>query len=272
MGRPLVYDIIDRPASSCLIALCSAVWLYIQHRSIGYAEVGMSYETVVLQGQYWRILTSSFSHISFLHLVFNMSALWSLGMVEGLKGIGLGVTFYVHYTLLLVLLSAALVLGIYHLLIHRFNLELYKRVSAVGYSCVVFGWMTILASKQPSSKLELFGLLSLPINFAPFESLVFTSIIVPKASFLGHLAGIIVGYLIAWGSIQGMTNYWFVSLLAWMVLLLGLSIHRTSSYQFWFLQIEPVADPSVPQLSNSPTLLQNSSFATAPPVFGSQLV
>ncbi|KAG9135620.1 hypothetical protein Leryth_002363, partial [Lithospermum erythrorhizon] len=31
--------------------------------------------------------------------------------------------------------------------------------------------MTILAVRQPSSKLELFGFLSLSISFAPFESL-----------------------------------------------------------------------------------------------------
>lgn len=45
-------------------------------------------------------------------------------------------------------------------------------MTVVGYSCVVFGWMTILFVKQPSSKLELFGLLSLPISFASFESLM----------------------------------------------------------------------------------------------------
>ena len=71
-----------------------------------------------------------------------------------------------------VVLSGVLVLAMYHLLIERFKLEYFRRVTAVGYSCVVFGWMTILSVKQPSSKLDLFGFLSLPISFAPFESLI----------------------------------------------------------------------------------------------------
>ncbi|GAA0161823.1 serine protease [Lithospermum erythrorhizon] len=73
--------------------------------------------------------------------------------------------------------------------------------------------MTILAVRQPSLKLELFEFLSLLISFAPFESLIFTVIIVPQASFLGHLSGIVVGYAIAWGVIHGVNKYWVISML-----------------------------------------------------------
>ena len=37
------------------------------------------------------------------------------------------------------------------------------------------------------------GYINLPINLAPFGSLIFCSIIVPQASFIGHLAGIVMG-------------------------------------------------------------------------------
>jgi hypothetical protein len=46
-------------------------------------------------------------------------------------------------------------------------------------------------------KLNIFCVLSLPISFVPFELLIFTSIMLPQASFIGHLSGIIVGYSIA---------------------------------------------------------------------------
>lgn len=245
MGRPLFYEILEKPATSCIIGICSAIWFYIQKKSIGYAQVGLSYETAV-DGHYWRLITSAFSHISVLHLVFNMSALWSLGVVEQLGHIGLGVEYYLHYTLVLVVLSGVLVLGAYHVLIQKFRLDYFKRVTAVGYSCVVFGWMTILAVKQPSSKLDLFGFLSLPISFAPFESLIFTSIIVPQASFVGHLSGIVVGYSIAWGLIHGMNNYWAVSMLGWIILVFVFSLKRTGAVDFTFIEIEPVTDPSLP--------------------------
>lgn len=271
MGKPLFFQILEKPASSCIIALCTAVWLFIQKKNVGYAEVGMSYESVVSEGQIWRLITSTFSHISILHLVFNMNALWSLGIVENLGDIGLGVQFYLQYTLVLIVLSALIVLGMYHLLIYRFKMEHYKRVTAVGYSCVVFGWMTILSAKQPSSKVDLFGVLSLPISFAPFESLVFTSIIVPQASFLGHLSGIIVGYSIAWGLVQGMNNYWALTILGWILLACIYSVKRASSLELRFLQIEPVADVTLPPMgviASEPT----EEMDTIPLVRGIELV
>lgn len=39
--------------------------------------------------------------------------------------------------------------------------------------------------------------MSVPANLMPFGALIFTSIIVPQASFLGHLAGLLAGYLFA---------------------------------------------------------------------------
>ncbi|XP_058094217.1 RHOMBOID-like protein 13 [Magnolia sinica] len=271
MGKPLFYEIWEKPATSCIIAICSAVWFYIQKKNIGYAHVGLSYEAA-LEGQHWRLITSAFSHISVLHLVFNMSALWSLGVVEQLGHVGLGIEFYLHYTLVLVVLSGLLVLGAYHVLIQRFKIEYFRRVTAVGYSCVVFGWMTILSMKQPSSKLDLFGFLSLPISFAPFESLIFTSIIVPQASFLGHLSGIIVGYAIGWGLIHGMNNYWAISMLGWIILAFVFSLKRTGTLEITFIEIEPVTDPSLPTVGfpasgNGRTLQMN-----ALPLGGSELV
>uniref|UniRef100_A0A0D6R0D8 Peptidase S54 rhomboid domain-containing protein n=1 Tax=Araucaria cunninghamii TaxID=56994 RepID=A0A0D6R0D8_ARACU len=247
MGRPLIYQILEKPATSGIIGLCSAIWFYIQKKNLGYGDVGLNYEAA-MEGQHWRFITSAFSHISVIHLVFNMSALWSLGIVESLGHMGLGVQFYLQYTLVLVVLSGLLVIGIYHVLIQRFKIDYFRRVTAVGYSCVVFGWMTILAVKQPSSKLDLFGVLSLPISFAPFESLVFTSIIVPQASFLGHLSGIIVGYAIAWGLIQGMNNYWAISMLGWIVIAFIYSLKRSGTVDLPFIEIEPVMDTTLPTI------------------------
>ncbi|XP_031478100.1 RHOMBOID-like protein 13 [Nymphaea colorata] len=262
MGRPLVFEVLEKPATSCIIGLCSAIWFYIQKKNVGYSNVGLSYEAA-LDGHHWRLITSAFSHISVIHLVFNMSALWSLGVIEKLGHIGLGVEFYLQYTLVLVVLSGVLVLLLYHVLIQKFKLEYFRRVTAVGYSCVVFGWMTILAVKQPSSKLNLFGFLSLPISFAPFESLIFTSIIVPQASFIGHLSGIIVGYSIAWGLIHGMNNYWAVSILGWIILVFVFSLKQTGTIDISFIEIEHVSDSTLPTIGfpaagNGRTLQMNA--------------
>ncbi len=40
---------------------------------------GSNYGPLTLTGQFWRILTSTFVHLNFLHLAFNMLFLWGLG-------------------------------------------------------------------------------------------------------------------------------------------------------------------------------------------------
>mmetsp|Transcript_33066 Transcript_33066/g.55370 ORF Transcript_33066/g.55370 Transcript_33066/m.55370 type:complete len:141 (-) Transcript_33066:96-518(-) len=95
-------------------------------------------------------------------------------------------------------LPLAIVTCINHLLIHVGKREEYMHVTAVGYSCVVFGWMTIIAQQQPDQQIQLIGFLHVPMSLAPFGSLIITSLIVPQASFIGHLSGIIVGYTISW--------------------------------------------------------------------------
>jgi hypothetical protein len=63
--------------------------------------------------------------------------------------------------------------------------------------------MTYVAVKgAPSGVLSLFGAARVPVNLAPFGSLLFTSLVVPQASFIGHLAGIVVGYLVAWDAFK----------------------------------------------------------------------
>ena len=108
--------------------------------------------------------------------------------------------------------TMALVILSHHVLV-RMGHERYERVTAVGYSCVVFGWMTVLSVRQPTSSISLLGYVRLPVNLAPFGSLIFTSVVVPQASFVGHLAGIVAGYAVAWGAFAWM-NWWWTGALA----------------------------------------------------------
>ena len=97
----------------------------------------MNYDTAV-EWQHWRLITLDFSHINILHLIFNMSAPWSLGVIESLGHLGLVVKFYLHYTLVFVILSGLSVIGAYHILVQRFKLDYFSRVTIVGYSCSVW--------------------------------------------------------------------------------------------------------------------------------------
>lgn len=75
-------QIVERPVTSILIVLCTSIWAWLNHRHLGYQEVGLSYDLVVQNQQFWRIVTSQLSHVDFIHLLFNMTSLWSLGGFE----------------------------------------------------------------------------------------------------------------------------------------------------------------------------------------------
>ena len=55
--------------------------------------------------------------------------------------------------------------------------------------------MTILAATGVAS-FSVFGFGNIPMYLTPFASLILTSIIIPRASFMGHLSGILVGFLV----------------------------------------------------------------------------
>ena len=57
--------------------------------------------------------------------------------------------------------------------------------------------------------------LAIPGHLLPFGSLVLTQVLIPRASFVGHLAGILVGYAVGFGAFAWMTPWWSLSLAAW---------------------------------------------------------
>lgn len=54
-------------------------------------------------------------------------------------------------------------------------------------------WMALLAGSGVAN-FSVLGLADIPMYLTPFASLILTSVIIPRASFLGHLSGILVGY------------------------------------------------------------------------------
>lgn len=80
------------PVTVTLIAICILVyiWMIIQGGSTNTAVLihsGAKYTPLILQGQWWRLITAGFVHIGIQHLVINMITLYFLGMyVEEIFG------------------------------------------------------------------------------------------------------------------------------------------------------------------------------------------
>lgn len=108
--------------------------------------------------------------------------------------------------------------------------------SAVGYSCVLFALIVVSTSKAteycplpglkkvclPTWQVPLPFLGSgvvLPFNISPFLLLVAMHYLVPKASFVGHLSGIVLGFPLLWGALNWCSPQMLVRLCAAAVLL-----------------------------------------------------
>ncbi|KAA6418218.1 MAG: rhomboid 2-like protein [Trebouxia sp. A1-2] len=204
MGTPLHLQILERPVTSILITLCTSVWAWLNHRHLGYQDVGLSHDLVIHNRQFWRIVTSQLSHVDYIHLLFNMTSLWSLG---GFEQGGQNSIVVLQQSPWLLVGSGLICLAIYHAAVYFFHKEHYRHVTAVGYSAVIFGWMALLSARGISN-FSIFGMVQLPMSLAPFGALVITSVIIPQASFIGHLSGILMGYLMAY-VLYGLTvNLW----------------------------------------------------------------
>lgn len=104
--RPSVSDYVRRfPASTALIAINIAVFIVmiLNHVPASGPTVEQlirwgadSGDKVLLQNQWWRIITSAFVHIGAAHLIMNMWALWVLGtLAEAILGTWLYLGVYI---------------------------------------------------------------------------------------------------------------------------------------------------------------------------------
>ncbi|KAK9864174.1 hypothetical protein WJX84_010650 [Apatococcus fuscideae] len=215
MSRPLFHEVLAQPATSVLILLCTFIWLKARSAGVGYSELGLNYERCVKHKEIWRFFSAQFTHVEPLHLLLNMSTLWSIGRTErSTSAVHAGLGDYFKNSLLLLYLVPMVCLSIYHFLINVMKKEQFAQVQMVGYSGVLFGWLTILT--QRGASFSLMGMATLPMPMVPLGFLIFTYLIIPKSSLVGHLSGILVGYLLASGALDPLNLYWMLSISAWM--------------------------------------------------------
>lgn len=199
----------DIPVTMLTIGVCCALWFYLWNYDVSIEKFGYQYERVTVHKEWWRMISASYAHQAPMHIMFNMISLWNSAVMEVL----LGSVTYLKYTFLLVILSMVTVTVFYFVAQKYFNRPEYRVVYSLGYSCVVFGWMMIQC-EYSRGDMSYFGF-TVPARLAPFLALIITSIIVPNASFIGHLSGIIVGEFIAQRFF-----FWFYDPLFWVMFLL----------------------------------------------------
>lgn len=206
-------------ASPVTFVLFAGMFLLFYRLWKGYLSpeaVSASAVTVLARREAWRVLTAAVSHADMWHIIMNSMTLYSIVVVEP----WLSTPIYGCTTatvIVLVELVDALV---------RARLVSHPQYSAaglrphLGYSGVLFAWTTLVACLGPSyapipfvRTLQVptihiplpfyvsFARLgtSLPVNVGPVILAVLIQFILPRASLIGHLAGVVVGYALLLG-------------------------------------------------------------------------
>lgn len=192
-STPLVYDIVQFPVVSTTFIACIFTYAWINRDAAArVAACAFSFKAIVNDGQFDRVMFAQICHESAVHLALNLSSLLSLRDLEST----LGPLVYLKLVLVLMFLSAATMLLFSFVLYKHTRQTSHLTSSSIGYSCVLFGMTSFQALSHASSTVSMFGL-RLPALLAPFLSLIIVSLLVPNASFSGHLGGICAGFITA---------------------------------------------------------------------------
>lgn len=109
---------------------------HLNNRQIPAASVAVSYQAVVVDKQFWRILTAALSHKEVFHLLFNVTGLWNVRQLE----LEHGTWFYVIVSLWMVAVSSALSFTVQHRLRANPMLRRLALARSVGLTSLVIAW------------------------------------------------------------------------------------------------------------------------------------
>lgn len=149
------------------------------------------------EDQYYRIVSSAFTHNGAMHILMNMMSLLQLG--AGLEQNFGTVQFF------LCSMWAIVLDGFLYCVINWFisvaipGYQSYLYSSAVGYSGVLFSYAVISSYHTTAPTQSVFGLFSVPSKLYPWILLGIMQVILPGISLIGHLSGILVGLLAVYG-------------------------------------------------------------------------
>ena len=210
--------ITKRPITTLLLVVNIVIAYYLWAYKVEVSAVAFSYDAVV-EGEYWRMVTASFSHFDLMHIGFNMMSLYQLGVLE----IVYSSVVFSYLNIDLVFLTMLICLTICYIRIKKYQHLHIQNQQSIGFSCVLFAWMVAVSVRMnqycplfflPSLCFDTWHikfpfstdpLFSLPINLGPFVLLVVTKLILPRTSLVGHFSGIVIGFPVAWNLLNWMT-------------------------------------------------------------------
>uniref|UniRef100_A0A8D8TFN2 Rhomboid-related protein 4 n=1 Tax=Cacopsylla melanoneura TaxID=428564 RepID=A0A8D8TFN2_9HEMI len=177
------------PGTLGLILLQTLVYLNIFPKPWDTLGVCISAHTILYDREYRRLVLSALEHGDDMHLYYNMVSLIVKGkQLERMFGI-------IHYLVLVFFLIVStsamyVLLSVISSMINNDESDLYQ--CAIGFSAVLFAMKTIMTRLHPNETQQLLNM-TVRAVYAPWIELIVIHLMVPNASFKGHLSGILVG-------------------------------------------------------------------------------
>ena len=225
----------DYPATTLLVGINVAVLLgMIATGGIGGAFSGQNpivawganISPYTLSGDYWRLITAGFIHGSFMHIAFNMWALWSLGQLSE-KLFGSSITFGVY---MLTGVGGALLSSF----VHPFQSE-------VGASGAIFGIAGAILSGIKFGNVSLSSwqkrsITSSLVFFAGFN--LYIGAALPGIDNVCHIGGFITGLI--FGIPLATANASGKKSLEWLTILLAAGVMAGLGARVIIVKGEPI--------------------------------
>jgi len=141
-----------------------------------------------------RIVASALLHSSDRHLGFNMISLLHKGIT--LEPI-LGAQKFFTLIVVLTFLSGIINVAVSYFLSAYVGYSAPLSSCAIGFSGVLFGLSTVINLQYQERSVRVFGFRLKP-SYAAWAELVLTQVLIPRASLMGHLSGILAGLVVVY--------------------------------------------------------------------------
>ncbi|KAK3737301.1 hypothetical protein RRG08_067367 [Elysia crispata] len=179
------------PATLALIAGQSAIFLDFVPKFFRSANSVCISSYLVYHHQDWRrLILAQFFHGDDMHLYFNMVSLLYKGSLLERR---FGTPYFIYLTAVFTALTGVTYVGLGVALSEVLNSQSYLTSCAVGFSGVLFALKVLTNYYYPTGRHYLLGIVPIPSQYIFWAELLLIQIVTPNASFVGHLAGILVG-------------------------------------------------------------------------------
>lgn len=164
--------------------------------------VCLSAEAILRYKDYSRLVLSVIEHADDIHLYHNMASFL-------LKGRSLETRYgskkFLILLCILTLATSGIYVGLAYIALEVTYDYSYMRQCAIGFSGVLFALKVLTTYYEGDAYRSIHGVY-VPAKYAVWAELVIIHLLVPRASFMGHLAGILAGLAYVFGPLKHIVN------------------------------------------------------------------